>query len=181
MRLYTWFHDESRIYLALEIASKGELYKHLKKAPHGRFDEKRAAKYTYQIADALHYCHVNNVIHRDLKPENIMLTAEDNVKLADFGWSAHTISNKRKTMCGTLDYLPPEMVDGKAYNDSVDQWCLGILCYEFLVGKPPFESEGTENTYAKIRQLNIAYPAYMSFKAKNLISQVITFRPSPVP
>lgn len=94
LRLLTWFHDEKRIYLALEICAKGELYKHLKNAPYGRFDEHRAAKYTYQVADALNYCHQNKVIHRDLKPENILLTSDDNVKLADFGWSAHTQSNK---------------------------------------------------------------------------------------
>lgn len=93
LRLYTWFHDERRIYLSLEICSQGELYKHLKNSPNGRFEEPRAAKYTYQVADALHYCHLNNVIHRDLKPENILLTHDDNVKLADFGWSAHTPSN----------------------------------------------------------------------------------------
>lgn len=172
LRLYTWFHDEKRIYLAVELASKGELYKHLKNAPNGRFDEQRAAKYTFQVADALHYCHINHVIHRDLKPENIMLTGDDNVKLADFGWSAHTNSNKRKTMCGTLDYLPPEMVNNQSYDDSIDQWCLGILCYEFLVGRPPFEAENTESTYANIRQLNVHYPKYLSFPAKNLISKV---------
>lgn len=109
LRLYTWFHDDSKIYLALELASEGELYKHLQNSPNGRFPEDRSASYTYQVADALHYCHLNNVIHRDLKPENIMLTVGDQIKLADFGWSAHTHSNKRKTMCGTLDYLPPEM------------------------------------------------------------------------
>lgn len=98
LRLYTWFHDDHKIYLALELASQGELYKHLQNAPHGRFPEGRAARYTYQVADALNYCHLNNVIHRDLKPENIMLTHDDQVKLADFGWSAHTQSNKRKTM-----------------------------------------------------------------------------------
>jgi aurora kinase B len=92
--LYTWFHDDRRIYLALELAAQGELYKHLKAAKYGRFEERRAAKYTYQVADALRYCHVNNVIHRDLKPENLLLTSDDNLKLADFGWSAHTMSNK---------------------------------------------------------------------------------------
>lgn len=160
--------------MALELASKGELYKHLQNSPNGRFDEHRAAKYTYQVADALNYCHRNNVIHRDLKPENIMLTSDDNVKLADFGWSAHTGSTKRKTMCGTLDYLPPEMIEGQSYDDSVDQWCLGILCYEFLVGSPPFEAQDTEHTYEKIRRLNVTYPKYLSFNAKNLIFQVST-------
>lgn len=173
LRLFTWFHDERRIYLALEMCSEGELYKHLKKSPNGRFDEPRAAKYTYQVADALNYCHQLNVIHRDLKPENILLNSDDDVKLADFGWSAHTKSNKRKTMCGTLDYLPPEMVDGKVYNDSVDQWCLGVLCYEFLVGQPPFESENMEQTYERIRKLQMAYPNYVKTGAKDLISKLL--------
>lgn len=94
MRLLTWFHDDERIYLALEIASEGELFKHLRGSPNHRFDEARAGKYIYQVADALNYCHLNNVIHRDLKPENILLTSSDDIKLADFGWSAHTLSNK---------------------------------------------------------------------------------------
>lgn len=171
MRLYTWFHDERRIYLALEIASKGELYKHLKDSPYGRFDEIRSAKYTYQVADALNYCHLNNVIHRDLKPENILLTEDDNIKLADFGWSAHTY-NRRQTMCGTLDYLPPEMVKGKAYDESVDQWCLGILCYEFLVGSPPFEARDTQMTYDKILRLEVHFPKHLSYGARDLINSV---------
>ncbi|ALC38687.1 ial [Drosophila busckii] len=173
LRLLTWFHDESRIYLALEIASEGELYKHLRNAPNHRFDEPRAAKYTYQVANALNYCHLNNVIHRDLKPENILLTSTDDLKLADFGWSAHTPNNKRKTMCGTLDYLPPEMVEGTAYDDSVDQWCLGILCYEFLVGNPPFESDSTEKTYAKIKRLEVHYPSHLSPGSKDLIGGLL--------
>lgn len=82
------------------------------------------------------------------------------------------LTRRRKTMCGTLDYLPPEMVDGTSYNDSVDQWCLGILCYEFLVGNPPFESENTESTYKKISRLDIVYPKHLSVGAKDLISKV---------
>lgn len=159
--------------MAVELASQGELYRHLKDSPNGRFNEHRAAKYTFQVADALHYCHVNNVIHRDLKPENIMLTIHDNVKLADFGWSVHTNTSKRKTMCGTLDYLPPEMVEGGWYDESIDQWCLGILSYEFLVGNPPFEASNTEQTYKKIRELVVHYPKFMSAKAKHLIAQLL--------
>lgn len=190
LRLYTWFHDERKIFIALEVASEGELYRHLRAAPNSRFDEYRSARYTYQVADALNYCHANNVIHRDLKPgmikiykilkgliniflENILLTADDNVKLADFGWSAHTRSNKRKTMCGTLDYLPPEMIDGQHYDQSVDQWCLGVLCYEFLVGSPPFESEDSEKTYDRIRKIQMTYPKFVQPGARDLISKLL--------
>ncbi|XP_031623344.1 aurora kinase B-like [Contarinia nasturtii] len=176
LRLYTYFYDDSRIYLALEMASQGELYGHLQMAPNGRFCEERSGRYTYQVANALHYCHLNNVIHRDLKPENILLSVGDQVKLSDFGWSIHTSSNARKTMCGTLDYLPPEMIEGRTYDDSIDQWCLGILCYEFLVGKPPFESKDQAHTYEKIRKLNIEYPSYISIGARDLVSGLIRKR-----
>ena len=85
------------------------------------------------------------MIHRDLKPENL-LNCSGVVKLTDFGWSAHAPSDKRKTVCGTLDYLPPEMVGEKPYDHSVDIWCIGVLTYEFCVGHPPFESTDTNYT-----------------------------------
>lgn len=75
-------------------------------------------------------------------------------------------------MCGTLDYLPPEMVDGNAYDNSVDQWCLGILCYEFLVGNPPFEAENSEHTYEKIRKTQVKFPSHVPVGAKDLILKV---------
>ncbi|XP_031617569.1 aurora kinase B-like [Contarinia nasturtii] len=173
LRMYTWFHDDRKIYLALELASEGDLYKHLLSAPNGRFSEERSARYIYQVANALHYCHLNNVIHRDLKPENIMLTVGDQIKLADFGLSVHTTSNKRRTICGTVDYFPPEMVYGGSYTDAVDQWSLGVVCYVLLVGKPPFESSDYKKTYAKIRRLKIEYPSYLSVGAKDLISVLL--------
>ena len=61
------------------------------------------------------------------------------LKIGDFGWSVHAPGLRRKTLCGTLDYLPPEMVENKDHNEKVDHWALGVLAYEFLVGKPPFE------------------------------------------
>jgi serine/threonine protein kinase len=79
------------------------------------------------------------VIHRDIKPENL-LYSNGRVKLSDFGWSAHTPDDKRRTMCGTLDYLPPEMVNKDKYDHTVDIWCVGILTFEFLTGSPPFEA-----------------------------------------
>lgn len=100
-------------------------------------------QYIAQMADALHYLHSKHVIHRDIKPENILLGLNGELKIADFGWSVHAPSNRRKTLCGTLDYLPPEMVEGKMHTHHVDLWALGVLTYEFIVGNPPFEDQSS--------------------------------------
>ncbi|XP_039760080.1 aurora kinase B [Pararge aegeria] len=173
LRLLTWFHDEKRIYLVVEFAAGGELYKHLTSSPKGRFPENKAAKYIYQVADAVDYCHQHHVIHRDIKPENILVAYNGDLKLADFGWSVHAPSERRKTMCGTLDYLPPEMIKREVYNVSVDHWCIGVLLYEFLVGKPPFESDGQDKTYARILALDMTYPRFVPEGAKDLISKLL--------
>lgn len=78
-------------------------------------------------------------MHRDIKPENILIGINGELKIGDFGWSVHAPSNRRNTLCGTLDYLPPEMVENREHTDKVDLWALGVLTYEFLVGAPPFE------------------------------------------
>lgn len=137
LRLYGYFHDDKRIFLMLEFAGKGELYKQLSK--HGQFSERRSSRYIDQMADALAYLHSKHVIHRDIKPENLLLGINGELKIADFGWSVHAPGNRRMTLCGTLDYLPPEMVESKEHSEKVDLWALGVLTYEFLVGNPPFE------------------------------------------
>jgi len=88
----------------------------------------------------LKYLHSKSVIHRDIKPENL-LNAQGVIKLADFGWSARSPNDRRKTVCGTVDYLAPELVNRQVYGKKVDNWCLGVLTYEFLVGKPPFHAD----------------------------------------
>lgn len=78
-----------------------------------------------------------------------MLYLQGRLKIADFGWSVQSRS-KRRTMCGTLDYLAPEMVENKAHDYTVDNWTLGILCYEFLYGVPPFEAESQSDTFKRL-------------------------------
>ncbi|KAI8547102.1 hypothetical protein RHMOL_Rhmol07G0168500 [Rhododendron molle] len=140
LRLYGYFYDQKRVYLILEYAAKGELYKELQKCKY--FSERRAA------------------------------TGE--LKIADFGWSVHTF-NRRRTMCGTLDYLPPEMVESVEHDASVDIWSLGVLCYEFLYGVPPFEAKEHSDTYRRIVQVDLKFPPkpIVSSAAKDLISQML--------
>ncbi|KAG0472294.1 hypothetical protein HPP92_016840 [Vanilla planifolia] len=140
LRLYGYFYDQTRVYLILEYANKGELYKELQKCKY--FSERRAA------------------------------TGE--VKIADFGWSVHTF-NRRRTMCGTLDYLPPEMVESVEHDASVDIWSLGVLCFEFLYGVPPFEAKEHSDTYRRIVEVDLKFPPKptVSSSAKDLISQML--------
>lgn len=138
-----------------------------------RFPEVRAANYIAQIADALKYCHSKKVIHRDIKPENLLLGAKGEIKIADFGWSVHAPSSRRTTLCGTLDYLSPEMVHGKTHNEKVDLWSLGVLCYEFIVGRPPFESKTCEETYKKISKAIFTFPEHVSELARDLIKRLL--------
>ncbi|KAI8852407.1 kinase-like domain-containing protein [Chytridium lagenaria] len=175
LRLYGYFYDAKRVYLILEYAAQGELYKHLRKSQ--RFSEQKAAIYILQMADALSYLHKKHVIHRDIKPENLLVGLDGELKIADFGWSVHT-NTRRQTLCGTLDYLPPEMVEGKDHNDAVDLWSLGILCYEFLVGVPPFEDHTSyKATYRRIAKVDLKIPDYVSNGAKDLIKKLLQYDP----
>ncbi|TXG64449.1 hypothetical protein EZV62_011443 [Acer yangbiense] len=172
LRLYGWFHDDERIFLILEYAHRGELYRLLRK--NGHLSEKQAATYIASLTNALAYCHEKHVIHRDIKPENLLLDHEGRLKIADFGWSVQSRS-KRHTMCGTLDYLAPEMVENKAHDYAVDNWTLGILCYEFLYGAPPFEAETQSDTFKRIMRVDLGFPSTppVSEEAKNLILRLL--------
>jgi len=178
LRLFGYFYDETRIYLILEFAPRGELYKSLQKQPKGRFDEPRSSKYIRQMADALRYCHSKKVIHRDIKPENLLLDMKGDIKIADFGWSVHAPTSRRATMCGTLDYLPPEMIEGNMHDEKVDLWSLGVLTYEFLVGKPPFEAESNNETYRRITRVDLRFPPHVSDGARDLITQFLRKDPN---
>ena len=173
LRLYGHFHDSKRIFLILEFAGKGELYKHLRKEH--RFPEWKAAQYIAQMASALKYLHKKHVMHRDIKPENILVGLHGEVKISDFGWSVHAPTNRRNTMCGTLDYLPPEMIKPGSqenyYNAKVDIWSLGVLMYEFLVGEAPFEDTPVM-TQRRIARGEMTIPPFVSAEARDLIKKV---------
>jgi aurora kinase len=178
LRLYGYFYDSTRVYLILEYAAKGELYKELQRV--GHFDESRTATYIASLAKALVYCHSKHVIHRDIKPENLLLGINGELKIADFGWSVHAPNSRRKTLCGTLDYLPPEMVEGSLHDERVDIWSLGVLAYEFLYGQPPFEAAGHSETYKRILKVDLNFPASpaVSEGAQDLIRKLLMRNPA---
>ena len=170
---YGHFHDSKRVFLILEFAGKGELYKHLRKE--NKFPEWKAAQYIAQMAAALKYLHNKHVMHRDIKPENILVGIHGEIKISDFGWSVHAPNNRRNTMCGTLDYLPPEMIKPGSqenfYNEKVDLWSLGVLTYEFLMGEAPFEDTPVM-TQRRIARGEMTVPKFVSPEARDLIERV---------
>ncbi|GJC91068.1 serine/threonine-protein kinase ark1 [Colletotrichum liriopes] len=173
LRLYGHFHDSQHVVLILEFAGKGELYKRLRKVT--RFSERKTARYIAQVASALGYLHQKHVIHRDIKPENILIGIHGEIKISDFGWSVHAPTNRRSTLCGTLDYLPPEMMKPAGsveYDEKVDLWSLGVLTFELLVGTPPFE-DTPEKTRARIAKVAMKVPSHVSPEAKEFIEMSI--------
>ena len=92
------------------------------------------------MASALLYIHKCKIFHRDIKPENILVCNDDQLKISDFGWSVRALTTQRKTMCGTLDYLCPEIIEGK-YDKLCDLWSIGVITYVLLCGYPPFNAE----------------------------------------
>ncbi|KAJ3447399.1 serine/threonine-protein kinase ial-related [Anaeramoeba flamelloides] len=195
LRMYGNFESRGKIYLVLEYAPRGSLYQRLRKVK--RFDERSAANYLLPIASAIHYCHCNNIIHRDIKPENILIGRDGKIKLSDFGSCAflkkcpnpkpisnnngingpNEIQERRNTFIGTLDYIAPEMLKRAGYDHSVDEWALGILLYELIVGRPPFKTLGKFETFKKIQTENVMIPKFVSLKASNLIHRLLQKNP----
>jgi protein-serine/threonine kinase len=165
VRLYFAFQTNEKLFLLTEFISGGEIFFHLRKA--GCFSEERTRFYISEIVLALEYLHKKNIIYRDLKPENVLLNKDGHIKLTDFGLSkilsqtikppetqtesvqnnnlnTSNITNQSKhnrafTICGTPEYLAPEILLGKGYNKSVDWWSMGALMYEMLVGYSPYK------------------------------------------
>ena len=126
LRMFGYFYDETKAYMILEFAPGGSLH-----SDGLIFTERRTAKFIYQCADALQYCHSKKVVHRDLKPENLLLDIIDDLKIADFGFSIIQDTPSSSGIYGTQGYISPEMIAGEEYDEKVDLWALGIICDGF--------------------------------------------------
>ena len=138
IRLYSYHEDEGNIYMILEYSNRGSLFTKIRKKSY--LSENETFSYFIQVINGINFLHDNNFIHRDIKPENILLDDKNYIKLCDFGWCVKLEENEmRNTICGTYEYMSPELVNNKQYNYNVDIWALGILLYEMIHGKSPFK------------------------------------------
>merc|ERR1719359_2206458 len=165
------FHDSRFLFLLLEYIVGGEFFTHLRK--NGHFENETAMFYGAQIASIFEYCHGLNIIYRDLKPENILLCADGYLKLTDFGF-AKLIEYRTYTLCGTPEYIAPEVLLNKGHGKPVDWWTLGILIYEMIVGQPPFCDEEPMGIYQKILSGKIVFPKLFDKNAKGLVKKLLT-------
>ncbi|EWG44174.1 AGC/PKA protein kinase [Fusarium verticillioides 7600] len=170
--LWGTFQDPKNLYMVMDFVEGGELFSLLRKS--GRFPNPVAKFYAAEVTLALEYLHSKNIIYRDLKPENLLLDRHGHLKITDFGF-AKRVPDKTWTLCGTPDYLAPEVVSNKGYNKSVDWWSLGILIYEMLCGYTPFWDSGSPmKIYENILKGKVKYPAYVNADAQNLLERLIT-------
>ncbi|KAJ2888485.1 cAMP-dependent protein kinase catalytic subunit [Coemansia asiatica] len=171
VRLECTMQNERNLYMLMEYVPGGELFSHLRRA--GRFPDDVARFYAAEIVLALDYLHGKKIIWRDTKPENILLDERGHVKLTDFGF-AKRVEERTWTLCGTPEYLAPEIIQSKGHGKAVDWWALGVLIFEMLAGYPPFYDDNPFGIYEKILEGKLAFPAFFTASAKDLIQRLLT-------
>jgi len=173
LNLKASFQDQKYIYMLFEYISGGELFSRLRKD--GRFSNDVALFYGCEILLAIQYLHKKDIVYRDLKPENLLIDKHGHIKITDFGFAKRIENDRTYTLCGTPEYLAPEIIKGSkvGYGKSVDWWALGILIFEMLSGYPPFYDNEPVGIYKKIIAGIIEFPRFFDVKAKDLIRKLL--------
>ncbi|KAM8895478.1 cAMP-dependent protein kinase catalytic subunit PRKX [Lycaon pictus] len=170
VKLFWTCHDERFLYMLMEFVPGGELFSYLRNR--GRFSSSTGLFYSAEIICAIEYLHSKEIVYRDLKPENILLDREGHIKLTDFGF-AKKLVDKTWTLCGTPEYLAPEVIQSKGHGRAVDWWALGILIFEMHSGFPPFFDDNPFGIYQKILAGKIDFPRHLDFSVKDLIRKLL--------
>lgn len=174
VKLYYAFQDHEKLYLILEYAEGGELFTHL--AMERMFTEDVAAFYMAELVLALEHLHHNvGVVYRDLKPENCLLDSDGHLLLTDFGLSKVAVDSEDRcnSSLGTIEYMAPEVIQGKPYGKACDWWSLGALGFDLLTGSPPFKANNHAKIQEKILKQKLVCPYYMSPDAKDLLIRLL--------
>lgn len=175
------FEDDSNVYILLEICPNGSLMDLLKKRK--QLTEPEVRYFTTQIVGAVKYMHNRRVIHRDLKLGNIFFDEYFNLKIGDFGLAAVLANDRERkyTICGTPNYIAPEVLTGKhtGHSYEVDIWSIGVMIYALLIGKPPFQAKEVNTIYERIKLCDFVFPKdkIVSDEAKVLIRDMLSLDP----
>ncbi|KAI8641702.1 camp-dependent protein kinase 9 [Parasitella parasitica] len=168
--LFCAFQDETNLYMLLEYVVGGELFTHLRRA--GRFTNDMTRFYASEIVLAIEYLHSKDIIYRDLKPENLLIDHQGHIKITDFGF-AKKVVDRTWTLCGTPEYLAPEIIQSKGHGKAVDWWALGILIFEMLAGYPPFFDDNSFGIYEKILMGKVQFTPHFDPLAKDLLKRLL--------
>uniref|UniRef100_A0A668ABF3 Serine/threonine-protein kinase PLK4 n=1 Tax=Myripristis murdjan TaxID=586833 RepID=A0A668ABF3_9TELE len=182
LELYNYFEDSNYVYLVLEMCHNGEMSRYLKerKMP---FSEDEARHFMHQIVKGMLYLHTHGIMHRDLTLSNLLLTSNMNIKIADFGLATQLKlpNEKHFTMCGTPNYISPEVATRSAHGLESDVWSLGCMFYAFLTGHPPFDTDTVKHTLTKVVLGEYEMPSHVSDEAQDLIHQLLQKDPAQRP
>ncbi|RVE61681.1 hypothetical protein OJAV_G00174880 [Oryzias javanicus] len=173
-----YFEDQENIYIFLELCSRKSLA-HIWKARH-TLTEPEVRYYLRQIISGLKYLHNRGILHRDLKLGNFFINENMELRLGDFGLAAklETVEQRKKTICGTPNYLAPEVLNRQGHGTESDVWSLGCVMYTLMCGSPPFETLDLKETYKCIKEVRYNLPSSLSPAAQKLISAILQKNPS---
>ncbi|XP_004265168.1 serine/threonine-protein kinase PLK4 isoform X2 [Orcinus orca] len=179
LELYNYFEDNNYVYLVLEMCHNGEMNRYIKNR-RKPFSENEARHFMHQIITGMLYLHSHGILHRDLTLSNLLLTRNMNIKIADFGLATQLKMphEKHYTLCGTPNYISPEIATRSAHGLESDIWSLGCMFYTLLIGRPPFDTDTIKNTLNKVVLADYEMPTFLSREAKDLIHQLLRRNPA---
>ncbi len=178
MKLHYAFQTTDKLYLVLDYCPGGELFFHLSRFR--RFPERVARFYAAELLLALGHLHKRGIIYRDLKPENVLLDAEGHVKLGDFGLAKAGIQHACEgatSMCGTPEYMAPEVLAQQGHGFCVDYWGLGMLVYEMMTGLPPWYTTDRTRLFRRLKSAPLDIPSYFSQSSASCVSALLERNP----
>lgn len=172
VRMYDYFQDTRCLYFVLEFVNGGEMFTIIQKQKRRRFTEEQTKFFAAETILAFDFLHNIDIVFRDLKPENMLIDHRGHIRLTDFGF-AKRVDDRTYTMCGTPEYLAPEIIVNKGYAHAVDWWAIGVLVFEMRCGHSPFESKSQMDMFKKITRRDLAMPKEFEPELQSLIDGLL--------